>query len=93
MASASDRARRAVKHREVVMVDLGLGVLHRPGSVHLRTACGHDLTVATVGPRHIVERRAESRCERCFPKADLDVAYVCGEISREEWQGRPRASG
>ena len=54
----------------VGMLDLGLGVLHRAGSVHLRTWCGRDLVLATVGPIEFVEKRAESRCPQCFREGD-----------------------
>lgn len=53
----------------VVMLDVSDGTLHRPGPVHMRTACGVDLEVATVGPRHadFVERAARW-CVECFPE-------------------------
>jgi hypothetical protein len=54
--------------REVGMLDCALGVLHRPGSVHLRTACGRDLCVCTIGPLEYVAARADhGRCDKCFP--------------------------
>jgi hypothetical protein len=51
----------------VVMLDLGDHTLHRPGPVHMRTACGVDLDNCTVGPRESVEQRAARRCPECWP--------------------------
>ena len=52
---------------EVGMLDLSTGLLHRPGSVHLTTACEIPLETCTVGPLHFVAERAEKCCYRCFP--------------------------
>jgi hypothetical protein len=59
--------------RTVGMYDEALGVMHRPGSVHLRTACGVALVVTTVGPLEHLEGRATragvawSWCPTCWP--------------------------
>lgn len=50
----------------VVMLDLTDGTLHRPGNVHLTTACGVYLGTVTVGPESTVEPRAVRNCPECF---------------------------
>lgn len=53
---------------EVVMLDRVDHTLHRPGSVHMVTACGVELDHATIGPRAHVEERAARRCSECWPE-------------------------
>ena len=50
----------------VGMLDLGERTLHRPGSLHLRTACGVELEHASVGPLRVTAGRAERCCPECF---------------------------
>jgi hypothetical protein len=50
----------------VGMLDHADRTLHRPGDVHLMTACGVHLGTVTVGPLSFVSERACWRCPECF---------------------------
>ena len=73
-------AHRALAHG---VVDLDLGgdavtvgmlnhadkTLHRPGGVHLTTACGLDLDSVTLAPlTSSISERAARKCTECFPE-------------------------
>lgn len=52
----------------VAMLDLSDRTLHRPGDVHLVTACGiGPLGECQVGPTEAIRPRAERLCPECWP--------------------------
>jgi hypothetical protein len=52
----------------VGMLDHADTTLHRPGDVHLMTACGVHLVAVTLGPMSTCARCAVRRCPECFPE-------------------------
>jgi hypothetical protein len=54
----------------VGMLDRVDKTLHRPGHVHLTTACGLPLDFATVGPLSVTAARALRCCPECFDELD-----------------------
>jgi len=52
----------------VGMLDHADRTLHRPGNVHLMTACGVHLVAVTLGPMSTCARSAVRRCPECLPE-------------------------
>jgi hypothetical protein len=50
----------------VGMLDHADKTLHRPGRVHLTTACGVPLDSVTLAPMSMIAARAVHRCPECF---------------------------